>query len=482
MKRLIAYVLVLACTLGLCGCGTGKKVQEHIEISPLAAEQSSLLNYNPDRAWRLEAYVDVANKSGSQVDPAINVRNGVSRYAKYSPQLVQTYFYLDGYKDQLEIDEKGMERMQQVFDCAKELGIKLVVRFAYQGDMQGTGEASDEIMLSHMKQLKPLLEKNVKLINVVEAGFLGAWGEWHSYKEFHNPTALLRGILEMVPEPLYVEVRQPEYKNLILSTEDIYSRIGFHDDAFFGYRYCADASTLNPGTEEWNQIIEESAYVPVGGETFWGFETNEVINGFDSILQFSLFRQNTFSLYHCFIEDGAGKGYEMEKWVETEITPEWLESNNIAYSPNWFGTDGKIERSVFDFVSDYLGYRIEAKSADISGVVQKNGSLDVDFKLVNYGFSAAFNMYSGFAILDENNQEVLSVPAGNPETWNSRDPENYDDPSLIEYTISSEVPLPKESGKYKLAFYLKNSAGTGARLNNDLNYIDGYSIFYEFEI
>lgn len=492
MKRIVAFITVLVFVFSMCGCSSksgqaaGNAVEEHIEIEPLDGSQSFFLNYNPDRSWRLEAYVNVANSDEDnhtiQPDPTVNVRRSVSQYAEYSPQLVQVYFYLTGYKNKPEIDEIGMDRMQQVFDCARELGVKLVVRFAYQYNMAGVGEASDDIMLGHMKQLKPLLEKNVDLINVVEAGFLGSWGEWHSYKDFHNPSALLRGILEMTPEPLYVEVREPQYKDLILDTEDIYSRIGFHDDSFFGYRYCASAGSLNPGTEEWNQIVKESAVVPVGGETFWGRETNEEIDGFESILQFSAFRQNTFSLYHCFIEDGVGKGYEMEKWQDIPITPEWLDSNGILYSPTWFGTDGELERSIFDFVSDYLGYRIEAKSADISGNLCPNGSLKTDFKLVNYGFSAAFNMYSGFTILDEGGNEVWSVSAGDPSTWNSRDPENYGDASAIEYTISADIPLPSESGKYKLAFYFRNSAGTGARLNNTLDYSNGYTVFYEFEI
>lgn len=481
MKKIVALILTAASVLGLCACGSAKTVNEHITFSPLPAEQSSLLNYNPDRAWRLEAYVSVAPIKG-QPDPTDQIRERINRYAKYTPQLVQTYFYLDGYKDTETIPQEGFDRIQQVFDCAEELGIKLVVRFAYQGDMQGTGEASDDIMLAHMKQLKPILEKNVKRINVVEAGFLGAWGEWHSYKQFHNPTALLRGIMDMVPESLYVQVREPEYKNLLLPTEDIYSRIGFHDDSFFGRRYCYMAGDLNPGTDDWNQIMKESAYYPQGGETFWGYETNEEINGFDSILQFSEFRQNIFSLYHCFIEDGAGKGYEMEKWTTTKITPDWLESNHIAYSPNWFGENGEVERTVFDFVSDYMGYRLEAQEANISGTVKKGGNLKVEFKLINYGFSAAFNLKSGFAILDENNKVVCEVPAGNPETWNSRNPEDYSDAALIEYSIGSEVTLPKQSGKYKVAFYLKNSADTGARLNNDMPYSDGYSVFYEFEL
>ncbi len=488
MKRIIAFVIVLACVLSLCACmgsSADSKVDETIELKPLDASQSFMLNYNPDRAWRGEAYVNVGNSMDDghtpQEDPTVNVRRFVEKYSAYSPQLCQVYFYLSAYKNKNEIDNYGMERMQQVFDCAKELGIKFNVRFAYQWGMSGRGEASDDVMLAHMKQLRPLLEKNIDVIHVVEAGFLGAWGEWHSYKDFHNETAILRGILEMVPEPLYVQVRNPSYKDLILDTEPEYARIGFHDDAFFGYRYCANAD-LNPGSDGWNQIVKEAPYVPVGGETFWGYESNEKVNGFEAIKQFSAFRQNSFSIFHMFIEDGVGKGYEIEKWTTLPITKDWLDSNGLLYSPNWFGEDGQKERTVFDYVSDYLGYRIEGQSAHVAGSIEAGGKVKAEFKLINYGFSAAFNMYSGFAILNKNGEVVADYPAGEPVTWNSRDPENYEDAAPIEYTISADLILPAQAGEYQLAFYLKNSAGTGARLNNDLTYNNGYSVFYTFTI
>lgn len=108
--------------------------------------------------------------------------------------------------------------------------------------------------------------------------------------------------------------------------------------------------------------------------------------------------------------------------------------------------------------------------------------MKAEFKLINYGFSAAFNMYSGFAILNKNGEVVADYPAGEPATWNSRDPENYEDAAPIEYTISADLILPAQAGEYQLAFYLKNSAGTGARLNNDLTYNNGYSVFYTFTI
>ena len=233
MKKVTALIIVLACVLSLCACAQqkqGKTVDEHIELAPMDASMSYMLNFNPDRAWRGEAYVNVGNSMADghtpQEDPTVNLRRFVTNYAAYNPQLCQVYFYLSAYKNTPEIDDYGMDRMQQVFDCARELGVKLNVRFTYQWGMGGNGEASDDIMLAHMKQLRPLLEKNIDVIHVIEAGFLGAWGEWHSSKEFHNNAAILRGILEMPPEPLFVQVRTAQKWGQFTPFGDL--RVGFN--------------------------------------------------------------------------------------------------------------------------------------------------------------------------------------------------------------------------------------------------------------
>lgn len=490
--RIFSFILCVSILLGLCSCGgtdsSGKVINESLDFEPITSEGDSLLRYNPDRAWRLEAYCNISNKTADgqaiQGDPSVNVKRNVQKYAEFSPQLCQTYFYLTGHKNEKTLPDEVFDRIQTVFDTAKDLGIKLLVRFAYQGDMQGTGEASDEVMLAHMEQLKPILKKNVKVIHTVEAGFLGAWGEWHSYQMEHDREKLLRAIVDMTPEELFVQVRYPGIKNMLIQTDPIYKRIGYHDDSFFGYRYCSSASSLNPGMPDWNQIIRESSRVPIGGETFWGYEHSEMIDGYDSILQFSAFRQNSFSIYHSFIEDGVGKGYAMEDWQKEYVNEGWLSKNNIIYTPNYFlDKDGnKVKRTVFEFVSDYMGYKLEARHANIVGTLEKSGTIGVELDLVNYGFSAAFNMFSGFAVLDENYKVVTTVDAGDPSTWNSRNARDYSDGTLLIHKIAANVKLPEKSGKYKLAFWVKNSAGTGARLGNNLDYTNGYTILYDFEI
>ena len=100
---------------------------------------------------------------------------------------------------------------------------------------------------------------------------------------------------------------------------------------------------------------------------------------------------------------------------------------------------------------------------------------------------------SGFAILDENYNPVSSVKAGEPDKWYNLAPDYYVTErkssvqnDVLTHNISAELTLPKESGKYYIAFYLKNTMNDFSTLSNDSNSIafegDGYNILHEIEI
>ncbi len=510
-KRLAALALAAVLSL-IFGTGCAEQVKPDTtnnppavpistttELVPLCGTQDDFLEYNPDRGWRLEAFINVANSltdgMSDQPEPEKVVTVALDRYHKYRPQLCQVYFYLTGYKDTETIPPEGFERMQRVFDAARERGIKLVVRFSYESDMQGTGEATDEIMLAHMKQLRPILEKNLEVIHTVEAGFLGAWGEWHSYKMEHDELALLKGILDMVPESLYVQVRYPRVKNVLIRAEPEnpnLSRMGYHDDSFFGWQSAVYNDGLNPWEEFWEQMRRESAYGPEGGEMFWGcqYDLNlwNPTTGDLAIRKFSAFHQNTFSLYHSFIEEqytawatpGAGY-YSMFYWQTEPITQEWLTEHKVAFDPLWFQNENgqPLERTAFEFVHDHLGYRLRALEVTLNGNLGCGETLHVSLNLKNTGFSAVFNLESGFALLDQNGSVVSTVAAGDPTTWLSTSPSSNEP---LTHTVAAALTLPETAGTYQVAFYLKNSAGTGARFANDLQYINGYTVLQTIEI
>lgn len=80
--------------------------------------------------------------------------------------------------------------------------------------------------MEHLDQLKPFLEKNKDLILVVQAGMVGAWGEWHSSVQGlensdETKTAILEKLLSVAPEERQVQVRLPMFKNLLKDKPEV---------------------------------------------------------------------------------------------------------------------------------------------------------------------------------------------------------------------------------------------------------------------
>ncbi len=472
-----------------------------IHFHPITSEGDRALLHNPDRGFRMETWCNPGNQADDNQrvheDPADMLREQAAYYAPESPRLAQAYFYLTNYKNTPIIPEYGINRIQRYFDTARELKIKLLVRFAYQGDGDGTGEAADDIMLQHMQQLKPLLEKNRDVIHLVQSGFLGAWGEWHSYKKEHDRLRLLRGIAEMAPDGLFLQIRLPKYKNILAPDDPLYSRIGFNIDSLFGYvepdQMGLGTDGVDPGLPDWMQVTQESPYVPVDGELYWGiWSLNEhenddgfMIDGYGVIRELSEHHFNSMSVHHNYRENGLEKKYSMQYWKEAELTPAWLEEYGLLYAPGWFRQeDGSpAKRTVFDYVRDYLGYKLELRQLTLRGEAVPGGRLHAALELVNYGFSVPFGMeQSGFALLEADGKMAAEIPAGAPLTWHSRNPKEYTDARLLTHTVEADIPLPKKKGTYTLAFYLRNEMGTGAQMGNTERFEDGRTLLCEVTV
>jgi hypothetical protein len=207
-------------------------------------------------------------------------------------------------------------------------------------------------------------------------------------------------------------------------------------------------------------------------------------------------RYTTMSHWNSYVEagfkgttsDGKKKPADsvMQRWIDNEmLTPEILDAEGIIYDPAWFydENDNLVTRNAYEFIRDHLGYKIVAQNVVVDGLIGKKTTLNVDLKLKNYGFAAAFNMESGYMILDKDYNLISTVKAGDPSTWYSHDPENWQSTEVLEHNVTADITLPSEKGKYYLAFYMRNTMEDYAKLSNDMAYeLDKYNILYEFEI
>jgi len=150
--------------------------------------------------------------------------------------LVWIYFRLDNYRDRL-IDQNGLNTIRSAFTTARSRGLKLVIRFAYN---PGPGSTTDanlanpdapiDLVLQHIEQLKPILVENSDVIAVMQAGFVGHWGEWHSSKYLHSleaRRAVIDALFSALPKDRMLQIRYPRYKEIFfqgpLTEQEAYS-------------------------------------------------------------------------------------------------------------------------------------------------------------------------------------------------------------------------------------------------------------------
>lgn len=509
---------------------------ETIELLPITASNDGLLDRNPDRGYRSEIVLRIdstrrtdkkhdsrtvfADESEKIIRSTMETTfNFYFKDAVSNDRMFLAYIYLTDYHNS-DLSDDAMKAIKIFFEICRERKVKSMLRFCYNWSYAKNFKLSDEnkkllasecadeaTILHHIEQLKPLIAEYSDTIHTISNGFIGYVGEWaysYQYPEVDYPT-VMKAIVEKlcVPNGLYFSNRDPEYKNQLIEREPDYKYlryIGNNNDAMFGEQTNKDwySGNMQLGRPEWQQVTDEAAYTPQDGEMFTlnavidtdhgRYYNPRVPSGLQMILECAHHRHTSMSNWHCYAEalSPSHKNYEnniMLNWkTKHTITEQELIDNKIIYDPAWFYDDegNKVTRNPYDFIKDHLGYRLVASK--ISTSTNNDNKINVTMNFKNYGFAAAFMLESGFAVLDDEYNVIETIKAGEPEKWYSHDPENYLSTEVIEHSIDAALPLPTESGKYYIAFYLKNTMNDGARLSNKVNFKNGHNILYAFEI
>lgn len=477
------------------GPSAGTSLTVDKALPALSSEEDGLLWANPDRGFRLDAWCDLDEMVLAK-DPKKLMKSRIleKKPPEGLPRVCQTYIYLSGYHDR-DIPAKALDALGKVFEAHEELGIKVQPRFCYAKTIKdAVNDAKQEVMLRHIHQLAPVIRKWSHVIQFFPICFVGAWGEWHGEYYTIDKALIARTVMEelVLPNHLYALIRLPQYKNMLKGTP-YYNHIGIENDSVFGKVIDMGYGTggLDGGSDQWVQLVKEAAYTPQEGELYlqeWFADGQEgagvELNNLKILEQFSEHRFTTLSLIHSYVDAGAGPNTNIGKWKKEPITESWLKSKGIQYDPAWFRNKAgqSVSRNMFEFVRDHLGYKLTAQRIKITGSGKPGCQLQVEMSLINYGFAAAFNLESGFAVLDANNKVVSTVPCGKPETWYNRNPDKYSDSRYLVHTLKASVRMPNKAGRYKLAFYLRNTGHQYARLSNRLPVVNGYHILHEWDM
>jgi len=312
---------------------------------------------NPDRGF----YAGVAEDFISSLD-----RDAIQAAQAAGRRLLMARVQLDEWRDS-DLPAWVLGVLDQRLAQVRSAGMKVTLLFNYDFSEQGQ-DASAQRIRSHLQQLKPVLAAHAAVIPFMRAGFIGAWGEWHSSASGNSCTGdaqtsacvaaqarrlLVRdALLENVPETTQIGIRYPEDLMRWYPQPLQQRRLGLHNDCFLAGP--SDSGTYtDAGQREYVQALSERA--AFGGETCVEAELPLRDSCADVLAE--------------------GRQYHLA-WLNADYAPEVIAS---------WKAQGCLAQ-----VSAFMGYRLQLDAVSHPAAVARGANLDVDVDLRNVGWARFF--------------------------------------------------------------------------------------------
>ncbi len=281
-------------------------------------------------------------------------------------RLLMARVQLDAWRDE-DLPPGLLAALDQRLSQVRAAGMKVTLLFNYDFSSAGR-DASAERIRGHLRQLKPVLVAHAAVIPFMRAGFIGAWGEWHSSAAGNScqgpPSSpecqaaqarrlIVRdALLDNVPETTQIGIRYPADLMQWYPDPMQQRRLGLHNDCFLAGP--SDTGTYQrAGQREYVQAL--SAHTAFGGET--------CVNGQTPV-------RDT-----CADILDEGRRYHLA----------WLNADYAASVIAGWKAQGCLAQ-----VSALMGYRLQLDALAHAGEVATGEPLVVDVDLRNVGWARLF--------------------------------------------------------------------------------------------
>ena len=367
---------------------------------------------NPERGW-----TDAVDLTQPDSITAAE-RDGVT--------IVHTYVRLDASRD-TPIPADLLATLDRGFAALRAAHMKVVLRVAYNFDGAGPDAPLARIE-EHAAQLKPLLAKNTDVVFAFEAGFLGAWGEWHdSTNGLATPAgkaAVLKTVLAAFPASRTVALRYPADIRALLPEQvtagtaygrSAAARVGNHQDCFLS------SDPDDRGT--------------------WGQDGGSVER--DKALIASLGRYTVVGGEIC--------GVSPRVTCPTALSE--LQRLHFSFLNRQFDTaalDRLRAGGCTDEIGQRLGYRLAVTRVGWTKEVDRGGTLGLELAVRNSGFAHVVNARPVYVVLSKGGTHVPIRLRTDVRTWAAG----------ATTTVREDVRLPAAvtKGAWRLSLWAPDAA------------------------
>lgn len=333
--------------------------------------------------------------------------------------LLRAYVRLDSYRNS-SLPASFLADLEKGLEDIRNNGFKVVLHFAY--NFAKEPDAPKARIIEHIRQLAPVFRKYVDVIYVIQGGFIGAWGEWHSSTNGLANTAdrrdILAELLAAIPDTRMVQIRKPSFKlnfqqdpKLAFSAADA-ARIA-HYNACFLYDASDRGTYKDTGSGNTQEQLKE----------YTAQDTKAVSMGGTTCGMSGVSRE----------KQGVA---EMERMHWTYLNPDfWVQMTDYWKQTGEWAT---IERK--------LGYRFRVDSAEVPSAVKPGGHFTIRISLYNEGWAPLYNPRPVFLVLDGLERQQIRLGPIDPRQWAAG--------VASTFTAEIELPLNITPGDYKIAIWM----------------------------
>ena len=449
---------------------------------------------NPERGlYKMVEYkyhVREGDDAGSYTSPTYSLTDQYDD----SNTLVLAQFYMFDYVDSNHINSAGKNYIRDVLSYVRQQGKKAIVRVSYNDKHPSSyhQEPTLDQIKNHISDLKTTFEDYEDVIYLVQAGFMGTYGEWYytssfgpadggvdytihsnnSVTGFEKRRAVLKAMLDAIPDSRQIALRTPEYKQCYVHPSNVASwselhefgtdtlhRLSFYDDAFL-----YNSEDMGTFHKPWQKSMweQQSAYLITGGEAPYSSKSPSQMDGYT----YNNVRSAIFARHISYLHHDVG---------HHEHPGSTNPNHGSLLMRHWH------EQGWMPDIKKWLGYRLWMENLKITGTDFSSGStITVRLKIHNSGAAPVINqrpmklvlIHNGTpVVIKENCGEIRSVASETTEI----------------FTFNVTMPQSAVSGD-KLALWLpdqasglRNRSEYSIRLaNSDVSWSNGYNILYTF--
>ena len=392
----------------------------------------------------IESNEDIKNPERGTYEGSSNLwdKEGTHFYwiAKRGRTVVREELGLNKFKN-IPISNEFLDETRNRFNKVREAGLKMILKVSYLQNMTDM-DASLDVVLNHIKQLKPIYHEYADIIAVVQAGFIGAWGEWHSsthglHRSDNAKETIKKALLEAIPNNRMVQFRNPPeiirwYPEMLKGVQAFngkeQSRVGFHNDCFIANISDAGTFSQDSTTREIQKeyMAKISPFVAVGGEICQvDYGTDRDARSCENALE-------TASKFHY--------SYLSNNWHNETI--------------DLFKKEG-----CWDELKNRLGYRFVLESAKIPNNINAGDNFIAELKIKNDGFATPYNERPVYIVLQNGSQKELIKLNSDSRKWTAG--------KVTTVTVNAKLSNNLVAGKYKVSLWMPDAS---EKISNDPRY------------